>query len=300
MNAICPQCQAKLKIADEKVKPEGVRVKCPRCQAVLRVKKPAPVAASAAAGKSGPPAGEKAAAGGKGEKGVPPRSRRYKRYPYHEKIMVDNAILVNGIDISEGGLFVHTGRSFIVGSEVSVSLPLPDGRLKVRATVQHNEPGVGMGLQFCELPASARARLKKFFAQETSMEESASLDSRKRVLLAGGSEVNRRIAKSKLVLEGYAVVEAIDTGDVFRKMTAQVPDVILIDWQDKKLDGEELLRKLKQKPDWRRIIKIVLSAVSNEVMQEKIMAAGADEFLAKMDTPPVRLADRIKQIIESR
>ncbi|MEK7332479.1 MAG: zinc-ribbon domain-containing protein [Nitrospirota bacterium] len=37
----CPKCKTKLKVADEKLTPEGVRFKCPKCSTVLLVKKPA-------------------------------------------------------------------------------------------------------------------------------------------------------------------------------------------------------------------------------------------------------------------
>jgi predicted Zn finger-like uncharacterized protein len=37
----CPKCKIKLKIADEKLTPEGVSFKCPKCSAILLVKKPA-------------------------------------------------------------------------------------------------------------------------------------------------------------------------------------------------------------------------------------------------------------------
>ena len=37
----CPKCKIKLKVADEKLTPEGVKFKCPKCSAVLLVKKPA-------------------------------------------------------------------------------------------------------------------------------------------------------------------------------------------------------------------------------------------------------------------
>ena len=36
----CPKCKIKLKVADEKLTPEGMRFKCPKCAAVLLVKKP--------------------------------------------------------------------------------------------------------------------------------------------------------------------------------------------------------------------------------------------------------------------
>lgn len=37
----CPKCKTKLKVADEKLTPEGTRFKCPKCSTVLLVKKPA-------------------------------------------------------------------------------------------------------------------------------------------------------------------------------------------------------------------------------------------------------------------
>ncbi|HHN66098.1 MAG TPA: response regulator [Nitrospirae bacterium] len=41
MIVICPKCRVKLKIADEKVSPEGTRFKCPKCTTILMVKRPA-------------------------------------------------------------------------------------------------------------------------------------------------------------------------------------------------------------------------------------------------------------------
>jgi len=42
----CPKCRAKLKIPEEKIKPEGTKFKCPKCQAMLLVKRPAAKAAA--------------------------------------------------------------------------------------------------------------------------------------------------------------------------------------------------------------------------------------------------------------
>ncbi|MCL5023748.1 MAG: zinc-ribbon domain-containing protein [Nitrospirae bacterium] len=42
MVIICPKCKVKLKVADEKIAPEGTRFKCPRCSTVLLVKRPTP------------------------------------------------------------------------------------------------------------------------------------------------------------------------------------------------------------------------------------------------------------------
>ena len=36
----CPKCKTKLKISDEKIKPEGTRFRCPKCAAAFRVARP--------------------------------------------------------------------------------------------------------------------------------------------------------------------------------------------------------------------------------------------------------------------
>ncbi len=42
MVVICPSCKVKLKVADEKIAPQGTRFKCPKCSTVLLVKRPVP------------------------------------------------------------------------------------------------------------------------------------------------------------------------------------------------------------------------------------------------------------------
>jgi len=42
MIAACPKCSARYRIAKERVRPEGVRLRCSRCEAVFRVRSPEP------------------------------------------------------------------------------------------------------------------------------------------------------------------------------------------------------------------------------------------------------------------
>lgn len=329
-----------MRVPVDKMSSDIVQFLCPACGARLQARRPAPEKKSAAvadkkksvrtpadespltspppsfspppASPPGATADEKkqaaAPADGSGPGPVkecgPPqdgaRKRGFTRYPFKKKILVDRSIMIEGIDISEGGLFVHTGRSFKVGSVVSVALPLPSGELMVDATVQHNTPGIGMGLQFCNMPANDRKRLQDFFKSEMTDAQAAAQENKKRVLLVGGNETARRIAKSKLVLEGFLVLEASTLAETLKKIVDPPPDVVIIDWQDKAIDGLELLAKIKEDPRCCNTIKIVLTAVSNQAMREKISKGGADECLAKMDTPPVKLAERIKEIVASR
>lgn len=55
----CPKCKTKLKIADEKIKPEGLKIKCPKCATVLMVRRPAAKPAAPPTPSVAPPAPEK-------------------------------------------------------------------------------------------------------------------------------------------------------------------------------------------------------------------------------------------------
>jgi predicted Zn finger-like uncharacterized protein len=48
MIATCPKCSVRYRIAKEKLKPEGVRMRCARCETVFRVRPPTPAPAPAA------------------------------------------------------------------------------------------------------------------------------------------------------------------------------------------------------------------------------------------------------------
>ena len=219
--------------------------------------------------------------------------------PFNKKVLVDNKILVEGIDISESGLFVHTGRSFIVGSTVLVDFLIKPEKLIVKATIQHNQKGIGMGLQFVDLSDDTRVQLKKYIGVQDA-EAYSNLEERKTILLAGGSDTARRISKSKLVLEGFYVVEATTDKEIFDSFEIQVPDVIVIDWQDEVINGMFTLNKVKKNAQWKKVITIVLSGVSDKEMKQKVLDAGADIFLAKMDTPPAKLADKLMECLEMK
>lgn len=72
-------------------------------------------------------------------------------------------------DLSEGGLFVHTGRKLPRGARVRVSFTLPDSvdliqaECEVRWTASEGEPqGPGLGLEFRGLGETARRSLLRF------------------------------------------------------------------------------------------------------------------------------------------
>lgn len=59
------------------------------------------------------------------------------------------------------------------------------------------------------------------------------------------------------------------------------PDMIILDLVMPNIDGFEVCRKIKSDPDTQHIKILVVTAHAEEGQKEKIMACGADDFLAK-------------------
>ncbi len=93
-----------------------------------------------------------------------------------------------------------------------------------------------------------------------------------------------------LELEGYTVV-TIDRADHAEQLlTADLPDLILLDVLLSGKDGRDIVKKLKHQAETRHIPVIMFSAHPNA--EETARAAGADDFLAK----PFELDELLKKI----
>jgi len=228
-------------------------------------------------------------------------SRRVKRVKFKKKVLVNNQIMVEALDISENGLFLHTGRSFDDGAIVEVGIPTQPGNfdLKVQAEVKHNHRGIGMGLQFIDVDAKCAMQLKKLISElENAAAQEA--EGRKKILLVGGTDTARNINKSKLVLDGFYVLQATTADEVFKILQEEPPDAMVVEWQEPKFNCKGLLAKIKQNPANNAIITVVLSALTDSQIQREILDAGAHKYMAKMDTNPVKLSNVLKQLIEER
>ena len=313
IKVVCPKCQAKLNLAVEKMKCDIVKFRCPGCSTVLRAKKPADKIQEKRSTQQAPngtakdqtdvqgadQTEEPLSAIVKEEKLRPSDLRKYKRVKFKKKVLVDNQIMVEALDISANGLFLHTGRSFEDGTTVQVGIPTLPGSfdLVVQATVQHNHKGIGMGLQFMDIDDTQKDKLQTLI---NSLDETSRkvLKGRKIILLAGGSDTARNIYKSKLVLDGYYVLQATNAEEVFEILQNETPNVMVLDWQETSFYSKGLLTQIRQTPQYDNVIIIVLAALTDAYAQREILDAGADRYMAKMDTNPAKLSQTLREIIE--
>ena len=227
--------------------------------------------------------------------------RKHKRVKFKKKVLVNNQIMVEALDISEDGLFLHTGRSFDDGAVVEVGIPTMPGNfdLKVQALVKHNHRGIGMGLQFIEIGGAEKRQLQELIAQldEAAIKE---LEGRKKILLVGGTDTARNINKSKLVLDGFYVLQATTAEEVFKILQEEPPDAMVLEWQETKFNCKGMLARIKENPGYAAIVRVVLSTLTDASVQKEILAAGAHKSMAKMDTNPAKLSSVLKQLIAER
>ena len=97
-----------------------------------------------------------------------------------------------------------------------------------------------------------------------------------------------------LKTEGYDVQHALDGVVGLSSAMREQPDLIVTDVQMPRMDGIEMIRRLRERDDLRRVPIIVMSAYGKRVIEEA-MRAGADEFVTK----PINL-DQLLTTVKSR
>jgi CheY-like chemotaxis protein len=228
------------------------------------------------------------------------KTRDFKRVKFKKKVLVNNQIMVEALDISENGLFLHTGRSFDDGAIVEVGIPTVPGSfdLMVQAKVKHNHRSIGMGMEFVNLDDKQKTRLNTLISELDAAAKE--LEGRKKILLVGGTDTARNINKSKLVLDGFYVLQATTADEVFQILEEEPPDAMVLEWQETTFYCKGLLAQIKEKSQYDAIIRVVLSALTDTYVQREIIDAGAHRYMAKMNTNPAKLSLTLKNLIDER
>jgi DNA-binding response OmpR family regulator len=93
---------------------------------------------------------------------------------------------------------------------------------------------------------------------------------------------------------GFEVVVAIDGEEALRQVTNFAPDLIILDVLMPKLDGREVLRRLRQAGSWTPVI--LLTQVGESTERAMALEEGADDYLNK-PFDPHELVARIRAVL---
>lgn len=119
------------------------------------------------------------------------------------------------------------------------------------------------------------------------------------ILAVDDLKENRELVARHLSRAGHIVVTASSGKEALRTLDQTDVDVVLLDLMMPVMDGREVLRRIKEHPQWRATPVIVISGRQDMDGIIECIEAGADDYLFKPFNP-VLLEARIKAGIERK
>lgn len=99
-----------------------------------------------------------------------------------------------------------------------------------------------------------------------------------RVLIVDDEAAIRRFLRTILQAHGYQVSEAINGQQALERVSAERPDLMVLDLGLPDIDGVEVTRRLRE---WTTLPIIILSVRGGEADKVSALDAGADDYLTK-------------------
>ncbi len=106
----------------------------------------------------------------------------------------------------------------------------------------------------------------------------------------------REVMRFALESSDFRVMEAGHADEARKLLSAETPDLILLDWMLPGRSGLELAQQLKQSPKTKSIPIIMVSARGEEEDRVKGLDTGADDYIAKPFSPREMVA-RVKAVL---
>ena len=118
-----------------------------------------------------------------------------------------------------------------------------------------------------------------------------------KILVAEDSSTVRRVVSARLAADGYEVVEAEDGEQAFALVVSERPDLVVLDKVMPKLDGFEVVRLVRGRPETRRLPIVMLTERVGEDDVLDGLGLGVDEYMAKPFSPR-ELSLRVGRMLE--
>ena len=118
-----------------------------------------------------------------------------------------------------------------------------------------------------------------------------------KILIVEDDPLMSRMYQKIFTFERYDVVLAADGEEGMTKVKEESPDLILLDVMMPKLNGLEVLDRLKADPTTKSIPVIMLTNLAGEKDAETALIKGAARYIVKSDHPPKEVSDMVREIL---
>jgi CheY-like chemotaxis protein len=123
---------------------------------------------------------------------------------------------------------------------------------------------------------------------------------RKRILVVEDNLDNRRILVYRLKRIGdFEILEASNGQEALGMVEVQRPDLIFMDLKMPVMDGWEATRRIRTTEIGRSIPIIALTAQAMAGDEQKALAAGCDDYVAKPIVDPNVVRDKLERLLAS-
>jgi DNA-binding response OmpR family regulator len=211
------------------------------------------------------------------------------------------------LDLELTGISVPTRTPLMVGAVVTVNLSLSSQVPPVTALARVQaieQPTAAGGPSLMRLALvnvwgkRAAEQLTHYIEEATSVRppETRSLSS-VRALVIDDDAIYREAAAKVLREAGFGVLTASNGYEGLSATLQYQPAVVLSDVNMPGLDGFQLLRMIRARPNLRRLPVLFLSDLSNEEQRSRGFALGIDDYVAKPFTA-VELIARVERALE--
>jgi len=119
----------------------------------------------------------------------------------------------------------------------------------------------------------------------------------KTILIVEDDALISRMYQKIFVYEKYRVVLAVDGEEGLYQARTEKPTLILLDVMMPKLNGLEVLEKLKADSETKNIPVVMLTNLAGERDAEEALMKGAVKYIVKSEHDPQQVVKMIKEIL---
>jgi DNA-binding response OmpR family regulator len=121
---------------------------------------------------------------------------------------------------------------------------------------------------------------------------------KKKILIIEDDEIFGNIYRNRLILDGFEVDVASDGESGYEKLNTFRPDVILLDLILPKLQGVDLIKKIRSESQFKQLPLVVFTNTYLTSIVQEAWKAGATKCLAKASSTPNEVISTLRSVLE--
>lgn len=121
-----------------------------------------------------------------------------------------------------------------------------------------------------------------------------------KIIIVDDDMMLREMYEARLKEEGFVILSATDGEEAMEKIVKEKPDVILLDIMMPKINGIDVMKKLRENEATANIPIILLTALIREIDKIKGMMKEHDSYLIKSEIMPAQVVEKIKSALDKK